>query len=92
MRTQRLPIEDAVHKMTSLPASILGLRDRGRILPGYKADLVLFDPAKVRARADYTDPTAMAEGFDLVLVNGTRAFENGAAVVRTGRLLRRMDA
>ena len=53
---------------------------------------MLFDPAKVRARADYTDPTAMAEGFDLVLVNGARAFENGAAVVRTGRLLRRMDA
>lgn len=85
----RLSIEEAVRKMTALPASILGLRDRGRVLPGYKADLVLFDPARVRARASYVDPKAVAEGFDLVLVNGIPALEPGASVARGGRLLRR---
>ena len=89
--SHRLTIQEAVRKVTSLPARILGLHDRGLILPDMKADVVLFDPAKVRARADYLDPTALAEGFDLVLVNGARAFENGAAVSTSGRLLRRRD-
>lgn len=85
----RLQLEEAVRKMTSLPASIVGLGDRGTIRPGAKADLVLFDPARVRARADYVDPTARAEGFDLVMVNGQPAFEAAEAVGRAGRLLRR---
>ena len=88
VKQPRLSIEEAVRKMTALPAAILGLKDRGRILPGYKADLVLFDPARVRARSTYVDPKAMAEGFDLVLVNGIPALEPGASVTRGGRLLR----
>src|SRR5690606_29175559 len=67
---RRLRIEEAVRKMTSLPASIVGLADRGVVRPGAAADLVLFDPARVRATADYVAPTRHAEGFDLVLVNG----------------------
>ncbi|MBJ6979382.1 amidohydrolase family protein [Luteimonas sp. MC1895] len=85
----RVPLEEAVRKATSLPASILGLRDRGLVRIGAKADLVLFDPGRVQARADYIDPTALAEGFDLVLVNGRPAFGAGTAGVRAGRLLRR---
>ncbi|MGQ4659548.1 amidohydrolase family protein [Lysobacter sp. F6437] len=85
----RVSVEEAVRKATSLPASILGLDDRGTIRPGAKADLVLFDPASVRARADYVNPTAHAEGFDLVVVNGQPAYEAGEPVGRSGQLLRR---
>ena len=85
----RVTIEEAVRKATSLPASILGLADRGVVRTGAKADLLLFDPVGVHARADYVTPTAMAEGFDLVLVNGQAAFEDARPGVRAGRLLRR---
>ena len=84
----RLSIEEAVRKATSLPASILGLADRGTIREGAKADLLLFDPAKVHANADYVNPTALSEGFDLVLENGQPAYEAGEAVARAGSLLR----
>ena len=88
VRTQRLALEEAVRKVTSLPASILGLRDRGTVREGAVADLVLFDPARVRARADYLAPATPAEGFDLVVVNGQPAFEAGERTARAGRLLR----
>src|SRR5690606_17152136 len=84
-----LPIEEAVRKATSLPASILGIADRGTIREGAKADMLLLDPAKVRGRAEHVHPKTLAECFDLVLVNGQPAFENGEAVVRAGHLLRR---
>jgi len=89
VRTSRLTLEEAVRKATSFTASILGLRDRGTLREGAKADLVLFDPAKVHARADYVHPSRAAEGFDLVVVNGQPAFEAGEPVARAGRLLRR---
>ena len=88
---QRVLLEEAVRKATSLPASILRLPGRGTIRPGAKADLVLFDPARVHARADYVHPAAVAEGFDLVIVNGQPAFEAGEPVARAGRMLRRGD-
>src|SRR3546814_6306663 len=69
LRQPRVSIEEAVRRATSYPASILGLADRGTIREGAKADLLLFDPAKVHANADYVNPTARAEGFDLVMVN-----------------------
>lgn len=89
VKQSRLSLEEAVRKVTSLPASIIGLNDRGTIRPGAMADVVLFAPANVRARADYVNPHAQAEGFDLVVVNGQPAFEAGEAVARAGRLLRR---
>jgi N-acyl-D-aspartate/D-glutamate deacylase len=72
-----LELPEMVRKMTSLPADIIGLRDRGRIAPGMAADLVIFDPAQVRARATYVAPLQLAEGFDLVLVNGRVARDAG---------------
>ncbi|MGY0556610.1 MULTISPECIES: N-acyl-D-amino-acid deacylase family protein [unclassified Lysobacter] len=87
--TSQVPLEEAVRKASGFAASILGLTDRGVIRTGAKADLVLFDPAKVQAHADYVNPTAMAEGFDLVLVNGQPALEDGEPVGRAGRMLRR---
>ena len=91
VRQPWVPLEEAVRKATSLPAAILGIGDRGSIRVGAKADLLLFDPARVHARADYVDPRAMSEGFDLVLVNGQAALESSEAVGRPGRLLRRVS-
>jgi len=88
VKGKRIAIEEAVRKATSFPARILRLPDRGTIRPGAKADLILFDPAKVRARSTYVDPFARAQGFDLVMVNGQPALENGQRTARPGRLLR----
>lgn len=88
VRDKKLPIEEAVRKATSFPAAILRLADRGVIRVGARADCILFDPAKVKARSTYVNPFAMAEGFDLVMVNGTSAFEGGRRIGTAGRLLR----
>lgn len=72
-----LSLEEAVRKATSLPASIMGLRDRGVIREGAKADLLIFDPAQVQERSDYLDPLASARGFDVVMVNGAVAYADG---------------
>ena len=84
-----VPLADAVRKMTSLPASNVGIRDRGRIVPGAFADLVLFDPATVADRATPNDPHAVSAGIAKVWVNGVLAYENGTvANARAGHLLR----
>ncbi len=85
-----LGLEEAVRKMTSLPADRLGLRDRGRVMAGCKADLVLFDPLTVADQSTFTEPRRFAAGIDEVLVNGRRVvagreFRPQAA----GRVLRR---
>ena len=60
----------AVRSMTSLPAAVFGLKDRGVLRPGAWADILIFDPAKVRDTATYLEPHQMAEGMEYVLVNG----------------------
>src|SRR6266508_1512698 len=60
----------AVRSMTSLPASVFGLKDRGVMRPGAWADVLVFDPAKVRDVATYLEPHQLSEGFEYVLVNG----------------------
>ena len=65
-----ISMEEAVKKMTSLPARRLGIRDRGLIAPGYRADLVAFDPEKIIDRATYDDPWQYPEGIFAVFVNG----------------------
>lgn len=77
---QLLSLSDAIRKMTSLPASRLGLDDRGVIVPGAKADLVLFDPASVSDRATFEDPWQLSTGVHTVLVNGVFALKNGNVV------------
>lgn len=85
-----LPMEEAVRKMTGLPAEILGITDRGRVAPGMAADLVVFDPATVRDEATYEDPTRLASGIEYVLIGGDFAIERGTPVnLRLGRVLRR---
>ena len=88
VRDKKLSIEEMVRKATGFPAQTLRLTDRGLIREGAKADLLVFDPAKVKARSTYVDPFAMADGFDLVMVNGQTAFEGGKRVGKSGRLLR----
>jgi N-acyl-D-aspartate/D-glutamate deacylase len=84
-----LSLEEAIRRMTSLPADILGIEDRGRLAPGTKADVIVFDPARVRALATYTDPLQLAEGFDIVIVNGEMARRDRRLGDRlAGRVLR----
>ena len=83
-----LPLETAVQKMTSLPAARLGLLDRGVLRPGLKADVVLFDPSRVRDTATFEKPHAYAEGVSYVLVNGAVVYEAGRMTdARPGRVL-----
>jgi N-acyl-D-aspartate/D-glutamate deacylase len=88
VRDRKMTIEEMVRKATGFPAQTLRLPDRGVIRVGARADLLVFDPAKVKARSTYVDPFTMAEGFDLVMVNGEAAFEGGKRVGKAGRLLR----
>src|SRR4029079_2233318 len=88
VRNRKLTLQEMVRKATGFPARILRLPERGLVRPGAKADLLLFDPARVRARSTYVDPLAMAEGFDLVMVNGRVAFAEGRKVGAAGALLR----
>jgi N-acyl-D-amino-acid deacylase len=68
-------LEDAVRKMTSLPAQTFNLRDRGQIREGFAADLVIFDPATVSDKATFDKPHQYAEGFSNVIVNGQVVFD-----------------
>ncbi|MGH2670730.1 MAG: N-acyl-D-amino-acid deacylase family protein, partial [bacterium] len=84
-----ITLEEAVRKMTSLPARTFGMRDRGLVREGFWADLVLFDPDKVQDKATFTQPHQYSEGFDLVLVNGQAVVENGKVTgARSGRIVR----
>ena len=83
-----LSLEEAVRKMSAMPATRVGLTDRGVIKAGMKADLVVFDPAVVRDMATFEKPHQYAEGFAQVIVNGQVVFENGAmTAARPGRTL-----
>ena len=84
-----LTLEEAVRKMTSLAASRAGFTDRGVIKVGMKADLAVFDPAKVRDRSTYEDPHHFSEGVSHVLVNGTSVLRDGKMTgALPGRVLR----
>ena len=72
-----LTLEDAVRRMTSLPARTFSFQDRGIVRPGFVADLVLFDPDTVTDRATFEDPHQYSEGFDFVVVNGVLAVADG---------------
>lgn len=71
-------LEDAIRKMTSLPATRVGLRERGILKPGFYADVVVFDPKTVADKATFENPHQYSEGIDVVLVNGQPVWEKGA--------------
>jgi len=72
-----LTTEEAIRKMTSLPAQRLGLQDRGLVKEGMCADIVVFNPRKVRDTATFTDPHQYPDGVEYVIVNGTIVIEKG---------------
>jgi len=85
-----LRLEEAIRKMTSCPAALLGLRDRGVVREGACADLVLFDAQRVADRATFEEPRRAPEGIDLVLINGQVAAEGGTTTgASAGTVLRR---
>ena len=85
-------MEEAVRRMTSLPAERFGLTGRGRLKQNYAADMVLFDPKTVKDRATFEDPKQTSAGIVAVWVNGMSVWRDGRSTgVRAGRALRRQD-
>lgn len=83
-----LSLEEAVRKMTLMPAQQLNLCDRGLLLPGYRADLVLFDPEEILDRATFTQPHQFPEGIPAVIINGVPVIWEGEHTgALPGRLL-----
>ena len=72
-----ISLTESIRKMTKLPASVLGLNDRGQLKKGYWADLVLFDPKKIIDNATWEDPHQYPSGIDWVIINGAVALDHG---------------
>ena len=77
-----MTVTEAVRKMTSLPASNLGIASRGLLRPGYFADVAVFDPATIQDHATFERPRQLATGVSEVFVNGVQVVHNGQ---HTGR-------
>ena len=84
-----LTLEDAIRRMTSLPARTFGFQDRGILRPGFAADFVIFDPDRVADTATFDDPHRYSDGFDFVVINGIVAVAGGKPTdARPGRFLK----
>jgi len=84
-----LRLEDAIRKMSSLPANTFQLKGRGELREGNWADVVVFDPAKVRDTAEFNDPHHYPVGIPYVLVNGVVVLKNGEHThAKAGQALR----
>jgi N-acyl-D-amino-acid deacylase len=85
-----LTVEDAVRKMTSLPASNLGIDRRGLVKEGYFADIAVFDPATIQDHATFEQPRQLTTGVSEVFVNGTEVIHNGEHTgAKPGRVVKR---
>ena len=83
-------MEEMVRRMTSLPAAMLGLKDRGTLAEGMKADIAIFDNEKFTYKCTYEEPRQYAEGMNWVFVNGTQAIEKGRHTgLRAGKVLKK---
>jgi dihydroorotase/N-acyl-D-amino-acid deacylase len=84
----KLSLEDAIRKFSALPAQRMRLTDRGVLKAGMWADVVVFDPASIRELASFENPNQLAQGMDLVLVNGVPVIDHGMMTgARPGRVL-----
>jgi N-acyl-D-amino-acid deacylase len=82
-------LQDAIHRLSWLPASNLGIKGRGALLPGYYADVVVFDPATIRDNATYEKPQQLASGVDDVFINGVQVLKDGKHTgAKPGRFVR----
>ncbi len=72
-----IPLEEAIYRLTGLPADNLKIKKRGYLEPGYHADIVIFDPGKIEDKATFADPHQYAVGVDHVFVNGVQVLRNG---------------
>jgi len=90
VREQRwLKLEEAIRKMSSLPAARLGLKERGVIRRGMKADLVLFDAGNIIDRSTFKEPGLISSGVSRVFVNGVEVWRDGTATgSKPGQVLR----
>ena len=84
---QLMTLETAIHKMSGLAAQQYGLADRGQIVPGAFADLVLFDADRVQDRATFEDPLQLSTGIHGVWVNGARVWEQSTQTDSEGSAL-----
>ena len=73
-----ITLEDAIHKLSGMPAELLHLKKRGELKTGNYADIVVFDPATIRAHSTYEKPHQLATGVSDVFVNGTQVLKGGA--------------
>jgi N-acyl-D-amino-acid deacylase len=86
---QVIPLEEAIRKLTSLPASNLKIQRRGTLEPGHFADIVVFDPATIADRATFEEPHQLAVGMKHVFVNGVHVLNDGQHTGATpGRVVR----
>jgi len=84
-----MPLEFAIHKMTGLPASNVGLKERGLLRQGYFADITIFDPKTVIDRATFEMPNQYPNGIKYVIVNGQLSVDDGKRTpALAGRALR----
>jgi N-acyl-D-amino-acid deacylase len=87
---QLIPLEEAVRRLTSLPATNLGIAERGALKPGFFADVVIFDPKSIAAHATFNDPRQYATGVQHVFVNGTQILRDGEHTgAKPGRVVTR---
>jgi N-acyl-D-amino-acid deacylase len=86
---KRVTLPEAVRRLTSFPASNLGIKDRGLVQPGMMADLAIFDPATIADKATFAEPQQFAIGMRHVLVNGQPVLLDGQmTAARPGRAVR----
>jgi N-acyl-D-amino-acid deacylase len=84
-----IPLEEAVRRLTSLPAANLKLQRRGALRRGYLADVVVFDPATIQDHATFAEPQQYATGVVHVFVNGTQVLSDGDHTgAKPGRVVR----
>ncbi len=84
-----IPLEEAIRRLTSLSADSLRIKERGRLVPGYYADIVVFDPATIGDKATYDAPHQLAAGVETVFVNGVLTVSGAEHTgAKAGRVVR----
>lgn len=89
VKDKTFTLEEAIHKMSGLPANTIGLEDRGVIKVGAKADLLIFDPSSIHSNATFENPHQYASGMDMVIINGDLAWQEESHLENHGLVIKR---